>query len=162
MKCKRIHFDECSKLKIDSSEWGYIFWFCLNPTGSSVSALIPATEISILHIHKVAKALTMVGTCANLWKPLLSGYIIRCAALGMAKIFSPLVIVGALAAAALVIPAMLGPAVFQQAEAARDTRQDATAFARGVVAAAANVQADVDVDNNNVCVVAETCTTGGN
>ena len=80
----------------------------------------------------------------------------------MAKIQNKLVIFGAIAAAALVIPGLLGPLGFQQADAARDTRQDATAFARGVVAVAANVQADVDVDNNNVCVIAETCTTGGN
>ena len=77
----------------------------------------------------------------------------------MAKIQNKLVIFGAIAAAALVIPGLLGPLGFQQADAARDTRQDATALARGVVAVAANVQADVDVDNNNVCVIAETCTT---
>lgn len=75
----------------------------------------------------------------------------------MIKIPNKVVILGAIAAATLVIPGILGPLGLQQAEAARDQRNEATQFARGVVAANANVQANVDVDNVNVCVVVETC-----
>lgn len=74
----------------------------------------------------------------------------------MINIPNKLVIFGAVAAAALVVPGFLGPLMLQEAQADHQ-RNEATQFARGVVALNANVQANVDVENNNVCVVVETC-----
>ena len=78
----------------------------------------------------------------------------------MIKIPNKLVIFGAVAAAALVVPGVLGPLAFQEAEAARDQRNEATQTAReNLVNVQAQVQANVDADvrNNNVCVIVETC-----
>ncbi len=76
----------------------------------------------------------------------------------MTRISSKFVILGAIAAAALVIPGMLGPLGFQEAQAAKDQSNNAinTATA-GVLAANVNVQANADVSDVNVCVIARTC-----
>lgn len=80
----------------------------------------------------------------------------------MAKIPNNLVIFGAVAAAALVIPGTLGPLLFQQAEAQIDQAIDRVQqTAEGVVAANVNVGANVavDVSENNVaaCVIVSEC-----
>jgi hypothetical protein len=78
----------------------------------------------------------------------------------MAKIPNKLVIFGAVAAAALVVPGMLSPFMLQEAQAEhRETHQDrqtVTQFARDNVVnvqAGVNAKVDADVENNNVCVV---------
>ena len=77
----------------------------------------------------------------------------------MAKIQNKFVIFGAIAAAALAVPGLLGPLMFQEAEAARDQRNTAIQNAAGLVALNANVQANVDVSKNAVavCVITEDC-----
>jgi hypothetical protein len=75
----------------------------------------------------------------------------------MAKIPNKLVVFGAVAAAALVIPGMLGPLVFQEAEA-RHNEQSQEAINRAgntLVNVQANVQANVN--DVTVCLVTGTC-----
>jgi hypothetical protein len=78
----------------------------------------------------------------------------------MVKVPNKLVIFGAVAAAALLVPGMLSPFMLQEAQAEhRETHQDrfeATNQARDSlvnVQAAVNAKVDADVENNNVCVV---------
>lgn len=75
----------------------------------------------------------------------------------MEKIPNKLVIFGAVAAAALVVPGVLGPLMFQQAEAQQLNRGQQTA--QGAIAANVGVQANVDVSENQlaVCIITETC-----
>ena len=84
----------------------------------------------------------------------------------MVKIPGKFVLFGAIAAAAVVIPGVLGPMGLQDAYAARgDQSNDATNTAENALVQA-NVQANVnakdvvDVNNNDVavCVIARDCT----
>jgi hypothetical protein len=78
----------------------------------------------------------------------------------MVKSPNRLLIFGAVAAAALVVPGLLGgPLGFQQADAAKDQRIDAVQTAEGVVAANVNANVGVDVSNNEVtaCVIVKNC-----
>jgi hypothetical protein len=79
----------------------------------------------------------------------------------MTKLPNKLVIFGAVAALALAIPGMLGPAAFQQANAASENANRAIQNTQGVIAVGVGVQANVpvEVENNNICVIADTCTT---
>lgn len=74
----------------------------------------------------------------------------------MTKIPNKLVLFGAVAAAALVVPGLLGPLMFEDAYAQRDREQSARAFqnAQGLVNAQVAVPANVDVDVEDVAVVA--------
>lgn len=82
----------------------------------------------------------------------------------MIKIPNKLVIFGAVAAAALAVPGVLGPLMFEEAYANhRDTHQNVgPQTAVGVVAAnvGANIAADVAIENNDVtaCVLTGECT----
>jgi len=75
----------------------------------------------------------------------------------MTKIPNKLVIFGAVAAAALVVPGVLGPLMFQEAYADHRTghRQTGIQNAAGVVAANVGVQAQVGLENNDIanCLV---------
>lgn len=76
----------------------------------------------------------------------------------MIKTPKNLVIFGAVAAAALVVPGMLGPVLLPEAYA--DHNQSNRAVNEqtdNVLAVGANVQANVDVSDVNVCVIARTC-----
>jgi hypothetical protein len=81
----------------------------------------------------------------------------------MIKIPNKLVIFGAVAAAALAVPGVLGPLMFEEAYAHhRDVHQEVgPQNAVGVVAAnvGANVNADVNVEDNEVaaCVIVGEC-----
>lgn len=81
----------------------------------------------------------------------------------MVKIPNTLVILGAVAAAVLVVPGVLGPLMFEEAYAHhRDVHQEVgPQRAVGVVAAnvGANVNADVNVEDNEVaaCVIVGEC-----
>jgi hypothetical protein len=83
----------------------------------------------------------------------------------MAKVPKKLLIFGAVFAAALVIPGVLGPLGFQQAEAARDQSQAIDRVeqnaAAGVAAVNANVAANVgvNVEDNEVaaCAIIAEC-----
>jgi hypothetical protein len=77
----------------------------------------------------------------------------------MIKIPNKLVIFGAVAAAALVVPAMLGPLALPQAYADHTNQSNRAINEQtdNVLAVGANVQANVDVDDVNVCVIARTC-----
>jgi hypothetical protein len=83
----------------------------------------------------------------------------------MIKIPNKLVIFGAVAAAALTVPGVLSPLMFEEAYAdhrGRDVNQETgPQFASGLVAAnvGANVNADVAIEENEVtaCVLAD-CT----
>ncbi len=81
----------------------------------------------------------------------------------MTKISSKFVLFGAVAAAVLVIPAMLGPIMLQEAQAARQDQaiESVQQHARGAIAANVNVGANVaaNVEDNNVaaCVLVGTC-----
>jgi hypothetical protein len=76
----------------------------------------------------------------------------------MAYIPNKLVLFGAIAAAALVVPATLGPLMFQDAEAAKDTRvvggdqSTQAADQEGVVNAQVGVNANVQT--GDICVQA--------
>ena len=83
----------------------------------------------------------------------------------MIKVPNTLVLFGAIAAAALVIPGVLGPLGFQQADAARDQSQAIERVqqnaAAGVAAVNANVAANVgvNVEDNEVaaCAIIAEC-----
>jgi hypothetical protein len=80
----------------------------------------------------------------------------------MIKISNKLVIFGAVAAAALAVPGVLGPLMFEDAYAAQDQRQGGLQNAAGVVAANVGVQAQVGLENNDIAnclVVTGDCST---
>jgi hypothetical protein len=80
----------------------------------------------------------------------------------MRKISNKLVIFGAVAAAALAVPGVLGPLMFEDAYAAQDQRQGGLQNAAGVVAANVGVQAQVGLENNDIAnclVVTGDCST---
>lgn len=72
----------------------------------------------------------------------------------MIKIQNKLVIFGAVAAAALAVPGVLGPLMFEDAYAL-EQRQRGIQTAAGVVAANVGVQAEVGLENNDIanCLV---------
>ena len=79
----------------------------------------------------------------------------------MAKIPNKLVLFGAIAAAALVVPGVLGPLMFQEAEATHrqghsDNSQNAVNRAGDTLV---NVQANVQANVNDVtaCIIVEDC-----
>jgi hypothetical protein len=76
----------------------------------------------------------------------------------MANIPNKLVIFGAVAAAALVVPGLVGPLLFDEAYAATEKEQSnrAVQTARdNVVNAQIAVGANVDVQDVNVCVITQ-------
>jgi hypothetical protein len=76
----------------------------------------------------------------------------------MVKIPNKLVIFGAVAAAALIIPGTLGPLALPEAYADHNQSNRAVQnAAAGVLAANVNVQANADVSDVNICVIARTC-----
>jgi hypothetical protein len=84
----------------------------------------------------------------------------------MTKLQNRFVIFGAIAAAALAVPGVLGPLTFDQAYAQPNNEQSANALqnARGLVVAQVAVPANVNVQDVDVdvvaCVIAEgPCTT---
>jgi hypothetical protein len=80
----------------------------------------------------------------------------------MINIPNKFVIFGVVAAAALTVPGVLSPLMFEDAYAARDTEQSSNAIqnAQGLVVAQVAVPANVDVDVDDVAVVACVVATG--
>ena len=79
----------------------------------------------------------------------------------MAKLQNTLVIFGAITAAALVVPGLLGPLALQEAQAQRQAIDSVQRAVGGLVAANVGVNANVavDVSDNQVaaCVIVEDC-----
>jgi predicted polyphosphate/ATP-dependent NAD kinase len=76
----------------------------------------------------------------------------------MANIPNKLVIFGAVAVAALVVPGLVGPLMFDEAYAATEKEQSNSASQTAkdtVVNVQAAVQANVDVQDVNVCVITQ-------
>jgi hypothetical protein len=69
-----------------------------------------------------------------------------------------------LAVSALAVMSIVGPMQSANAQPANEeTRQNAVQTARNnLLAVGVQAQADVDVENNNICVIAETCRTDDN
>jgi hypothetical protein len=81
----------------------------------------------------------------------------------MTKLPNKLVIFGAVAAAALAVPGVLGPLMFEDAYATHRSRaelsNDQTNQAENVLAQAnVGVNANVDVNDVTACVIVGTCT----
>jgi|SRR5215211_519678 len=114
-------------------------------------------------MYKVADTSSILEMRADLCKPVLPYYMTRRPVIDMTKIPSTFVIVGAVAAAALVVPGVLGPLMFDEAYAqASDTEQSNRAIQNArdtLVNVQANVQANADVDVNDVtaCVIVSEC-----
>ena len=78
----------------------------------------------------------------------------------MKTVSNKFLIVGAVAAAVLVVPGVLGPLMFEDAYAAKENRQVGLQQAAGVVAANVGVQAQVENnDIANCLVVTGDCST---
>jgi hypothetical protein len=76
----------------------------------------------------------------------------------MVKRPNKLLLLGVVAAAALVVPGVLGPLALQEAYADHNQSNRAVQnAAAGVLAANVNVQANADVSDVNICVIARTC-----
>jgi predicted polyphosphate/ATP-dependent NAD kinase len=78
----------------------------------------------------------------------------------MTKLPNKLVIFGAVAVAALVVPGLVGPLMFDEAYAATEKEQSNSASQTAkdtVVNVQAAVQANVDVQDVNVCVITTEC-----
>jgi hypothetical protein len=80
----------------------------------------------------------------------------------MTKLQNRFVIFGAIAAAALVVPGVLGPLMFEEAYAQSSTREQsarAVQNAAGVVVAQVAVPANVNVEvtDVNACIIVDEC-----
>jgi hypothetical protein len=81
----------------------------------------------------------------------------------MKKISNNLVIFGAIAAAALAVPGVLGPLTFDEAYAQASDREQSNRASQTADDVLVNVQAqvlanaDVDISDVNACVIVEDC-----